>query len=120
MVPSSERRFRSAERLPDGGDGLVADGHAPVSQGAGGLAEAVDLVGGEAEGAVEDWVEELDLTPEQDECMRGVVADFTDDELDTIQSDSDELDGVNMTNPDALANASEPTQRFYAGIALAF
>jgi hypothetical protein len=70
-----------------------------------------------AEGAVEDWVEELDLTPEQDECMRGVVADFTDDELDTIQSDSDELDGVNMTNPDALANASEPTQRFYAGMA---
>jgi hypothetical protein len=70
-----------------------------------------------AEGAVEDWVEELDLTPEQDECMRGVVEDFTDDELDTIQSDSDELDGVNMTNPDALANASEETQRFYAGMA---
>jgi hypothetical protein len=69
-----------------------------------------------AEGAVEDWVEELDLSPEQEECMRGVVADFTDEQLDTIQGDSDELDAVNLTDPAALENASDETQQFYAGI----
>jgi hypothetical protein len=73
-----------------------------------------------AEGAVEDWVQELGFTREQEECARGVVADLTDEQLDTIESDSDTLDDVNMSDPDALAGATEETQQFYADIAECF
>jgi hypothetical protein len=69
-----------------------------------------------AEGAVEDWVQELSLSTEQEECAMAVVAERTDEQLDTIEQDSDQLDGVDMQDPSALAGASEDTQAFYADI----
>ncbi len=71
-----------------------------------------------AEGAVEDWVEELELGAEQEACARGVIADLTDEQLDTIQQDSDELDNVDMSDPAAIAGASAETQQFYSDIAV--